>query len=207
MGKGDKRSARRKPGPRTPSGQLSRSKAALAERQEHSQRQAFEEGPQQVVLQARNRKRLPFSQPNTEKDAQKWREKATRPVSKDETRQRRLMERGSVLGRLRASGAISEKMATAGEDYCQRYLTYSATNGIPLPTAKVASYGAVRGGSRPDNIAAALAAKAAHYEDQRILRHCSAGASWAIKRACVLDEEAPLHLVVEGLRALVREGR
>ena len=42
MGKGDKRSAKRKPGPRTPSGQLSRSKAALAERQ----RVEYHRGPQ-----------------------------------------------------------------------------------------------------------------------------------------------------------------
>ena len=203
MGKGDKK---RKPGKRTPSGRLSRSKAAVAERREEDKRAAFEAGPMQTVLQARNRKRAAFKQPSA-KHARKWRDKATRPVSKAEVKERRLMQRGSVLGRMLADGAISEQMAAAGDDYCQRYISYAATNGLPRPTPQAMAYGEVRGGSRAENLRIAAISKAEHFQDQRILRQCSAGVLWAIKRACVLDEPAPVRLVVEGLKALLANGR
>lgn len=166
---------------RTASGRISRAKPV-----------AFEDGPQQVVLQAR-RRALRGVMPI---------DKATRPVGKDEAV--RLGKRGSVLGCMADDKHITAEMQAAGDDYCQRYMAYAALNGMPRPTPQGPAYGEVRGGSRPDRIKAAMAAKAEHFADQRVLTHCSAGVRWAIKRACVLDEAAPPHLVREGLIALMK---
>ena len=203
MGRGDRK---RKPGKRTASGRLSRSKTAIAERKASDQKAAFEAGPMQTVLQARNRQLGKFSQPNPN-SAAKWRAKATRPVSKEEVKERRLMQRGSVLGRMLADGLISEQMAAAGDDYCQRYISYAAMNGLPRPTPQAMAYGEVRGGSRAENLRLAAISKAEHLQDQRILRQCRAGVMWAMKRSCVLDEPAPVQLVIEGLRALLANSR
>lgn len=185
MGKGDtkaKPGRKRKAGvARTPSGRISR---AAPER--------FEDAPQQVVLQARNRMMQGVMSI----------ERATRPVSKAEAE--RLSKRGSVLGRMVDDKAITTEMMAAGDDYCQRYIAYASLNGMPRPTPQGPSYGAVRGGSRPDRIKAAIAAKADHMADQRALTHCSSGVSWAVKCACVMDESAPQHLVREGLMALMQ---
>ncbi|MGI3168409.1 hypothetical protein ACRARG_04605 [Pseudooceanicola sp. C21-150M6] len=205
MGKGDRRGGHnRKQGKRTSSGQLSRSATALAENQDREQRTQFEEGPTQTVLKARRMHRTPFKEP---KRPEKWREKHDKPVSKQEVREKRLDAVGSVLGRLWADKHITDQQLAAGQDYCERYLRYSSLNGLPRVTPKIANYGEVTGGSRPDRIKAAIAAKAAHDADQRILRKCSAGTLWAMKRACVADEAAPIHLIREGLQALVANGR
>lgn len=166
---------------RTENGRISRAKP-----------QPFEEGPQQVVLQAR-RRALRGVMPI---------DRATRPVGKDEAV--RLGKRGSVLGCMADDKHITAEMQAAGDDYCQRYMTYAGLNGMPRPTPQGPAYGEVRGGSRPERIRAAIAAKAEHFADQRVLTHCSAGVRWAVKRACVLDEAAPPHLVREGLMALMK---
>ena len=184
----------------TTSGQPSRSKEAKA----INETIRFEEGPMQTVLKARRNMRKTFREP---KDAPKWRESATRPVSKDEVRNHKLDARGSVLGRLWADGEITADERRAGEDYCQRYTTYAALSGLPRPTPQGPAYGEVRGGGRPERISATIAARAAHDEDQRILRHCGAGVMAAIKRSCVRDEPSPVHQIKEGLRALVDAGR
>lgn len=137
----------------------------------------------------------------------KWRAKTSGPVSKEQAATHKLDARGSVLGIMWADGHITAQDREAGADYAQRYGTYAALVGLPRPTPQAQAYGEVRGTSRPENIRAARMAKAAHDADQHVLRHCSAGVMWAITRACVMDEAAPLHLVQEGLRALVKAGR
>ena len=201
---------------RTPSGQISRAKP-----------ERFEDGPQQTVLQARNRMCRPFVEPHdpadwskpvyelsevgavskgpetkAEKAARKARAKMLRPVSKDDAA--RLGKRGSVLGCMADDKTITAEMQTVGDDYCQRYITYASLNGMPRPTPQGPAYGAVRGGTRPERVRAAIAAKADHMADQRVLTQCSAGVRWAMKRACVMDEAAPPHLVREGLMALMK---
>lgn len=204
MGKGDKKAHNRKAGKRTPSGRLSRAKDQVAQRQQDAERQAFEEGPQQTVLKARRRHRQKFREP-ANPDA--WREEQRKPVSKPQAKKQRLDARGSVLGRMWADGQITDQQRAAGDNYCARYLRYAALNGMPRVTPKVGSYGEVTGGSRAERLDAAMAAKAEHDRDQAILRHCTAGVRWAMKRACVTDEAAPAHLVKEGLQALVDEDR
>ena len=204
MGKGDKRAHNRKSGKRTASGRLSRSTAAVSERQEEERKQEFSQDARQTVYQARYRHRLKFRQPEEQKAADTWRKKVTSPVEKQQVKQHKLDRRGSVLGKWLADGKLTEEQVSAGEDYCQRYVRYAALNGLPRATPAGASYGDVRGGSRALRIEAAQKAKAAHAVDQAKLRHCRAGVRWAIKRACVLDEAAPLSMVKEGLDALLR---
>ena len=164
----------------------------------------FEEGPTQTVLQSRRRHRRVFKQPKDDK----WAEKDRSPVTKDQVKAMKLNERGSILGVMFAQGYITAQERTAGEDYCDRYGTYAQLSGLPKPTAKGASWGGAGGRSnRQENISATIAAKAAHMADQRVLTQCSAGVTWAMKRACVRDEPATPHLVKEGLAALVRAGR
>ncbi|WP_422073914.1 hypothetical protein [Tranquillimonas rosea] len=204
MGKGDKNHRNRKAGPREPSGKLSRKPDHVEQRRSEAAAKAFEESEMQTALMARRRHRREFREPV---DPKSWREKDAKPVSKQQMKNQQLDKRGSVLGSMWADGDITEEQHAAGLDYCERYISYSALNGLPRPTAQAASYGAVRGGSRPDRLKAAMAAKADHAEDQRILRQCSAGVTWAIKRACVTDEQAPVKQVREGLQALVNAGR
>lgn len=180
--------AKKKPGrkrktgvARTPSGQISRAAPAR-----------FEDAPQQTVLQAR-RRALRGVMPI---------DKATSPVGKDEAV--RLSKLGSVLSRMVDAGTITAEMQAAGDDYCQRYITYASLNGMPRPTPQGPAYGAVRGSTRPDRINAAIAAKADHAVDQKALTQCTSGVLWAIKRVCVMDEAAPPHLVREGLVALMK---
>lgn len=201
MGKGSKKAHNRKTGARTPTGRLSEAKAAIDARAENERREAFEDGPMQTVLRARRRQRREFRQPD---DLKKWWDQESRSVTKEQVKNQALDKRGSVLGRLLADGHMTEQQVAAGEDYCERYTRYAALNGLPRPTPQGPAYGAVRGGSRPERPDAAMKAKAAHMADQRILSKCSAGVSWAIKRACVTDEAAPLHLIREGLDALVK---
>jgi hypothetical protein len=201
MGKSNTKSHRRQEGQRTASGALSRSKAARQQRQAAQEMQRFEEAPQQVVWSARRRVLSEFSEPQ---DAAKWRARYMAPVTKAELKATGLEQAGSVLGRLQVVGDLSKEQMSAGEDYCQRYVDYAVLNGLPKLTAKTSSYSEVRGRiNRPERLAAAMAAKDAHLKDQRRLATCSAGVKWAIKRACVLDEEAPLHLIREGLNALL----
>lgn len=164
---------------------------------------AFEEGPSQVVLRARRRHRTPYR----DDDAQAYRKKDEKPVTKEQVKTMRLDQRGSVLGRLFADGKISAQELAAGNDYCERYLSYASLNGLPKPTPSAPSYGEVRGGSRPERIRAAIAAKAAHLSDNHVLRTCTAGVIPAIMRSCVRDESAPTYQIKEGLAALVRAGR
>ena len=204
MGKGDRKAHNRKKGKRTASGQLSRAKGAVAERHEEERREEFSQDARQTVYQARYRHRLEFRQPEKPKEAEAWRNKVTSSVDKQKVKQHKLDSRGSVLGRWLAEGKLTEEQVSAGEDYCHRYVRYAALNGLPRATPAGASYGDVRGGSRALRIEAAQKAKAAHAADQAKLRHCRAGVRWAIKRACVLDEAAPLSMVKEGLDALLR---
>ena len=105
-------------------------------------------------------------------------------------------------------GRLTDQERAAGLDYCQRYLEYARTNGLPNPNPKCASIDAIGGKStRAENIKRAVSAKSQHMTDQNILRHCVSGVMWAVKRACVRDEAAPSHLVKEGLAALVKENR
>ncbi len=188
---------------RTASGQPSRSAEAKAD----AVRVAFEEGPMQVALKARRRHAVTFKEPANAASASKWRKRDARPVSKDEMTAEKLQHRGSVIGRLWADGRITDQQLAAGSDYCERYIRYAALHGLPAPTPQGISYGEVRGGSRPDRLRAAMEAKRQHDADQNILRKCSAGVIWAIKRACVLDDAAPEHMICEGLQALVSAGR
>ncbi|WP_386681858.1 hypothetical protein [Loktanella sp. R86503] len=187
----------RKAGKRTKSGQLSRAKDEV-------DRRTFEESDTQTVLKARRRHRREFTQPA---DAEAWRKKDAAPVTKAQATLHKLDARGSILGILWAEGKITAQEREAGQDYCQRYIKYASTNGLPRPTVQGCAYGEVRGNSRPDNIRAAIAAKEAHRVDQNILRKCSSGVIPAIMRACVREEKAPLHQIKEGLQALVQEGR
>jgi hypothetical protein len=196
----------RKNGKRTASGQLSRSAEARAEARQAAERVSFEQGPMQTVLQARRRHRRAITVA-IESNPQPWRKADATPVSKEQMVRQKLRERGSIIGVMWAEGKLTAQELAAGNDYCQRYLSYASLNGLPRPTPQAPSYGEVRGGSRPERIRAAIAAKAAHVEDQRILRHCSAGVVPAIMRACVRDEAAPTHQVKEGLAALVKAGR
>lgn len=180
-----KASRKRKDVVREPNGRASR-------RREDVERVAFEEGPHQTVLQARRRV-LKGIMPI---------DRATRPVSKDEAV--RLGKRGSVLACMVEDNHITPEMQAAGDDYCARYIAYAGTNGLPRPTPQGPAYGAVRGGSRPERISAAIAAKKDHMVDQSALVHCTSGVRWAIRRACVMDEAAPPHLVREGLIALMK---
>lgn len=159
----------------------------------NQRRQAFEEGPQQVVLSARRRHHRGVRSIDADK----------RPVTKEQAKALRLTDRGSFLGNLMADGKLTAEQVEAGENYCQRYIAYAVLNGLPKITPQIAGYGAVRGMSRVERLDAAMAAKAVYSADQSRLRHCSAGVRQAIKRACVLDEPAPVHLVREGLDALL----
>ena len=189
-----KRKGAKKNAPREPNGRISRAKRDQPE----LDRLRFEEGPQQTVLQARRRQKrgiMPIG-------------KATAPVSKAEAQALNLNERGTVLGRLCADGHITAQEREAGDNFCARYVSYARLNGLPNPNPKCASLEGQGGKStRPDRISAAVAAKAAHMIDAKILRHCSAGVTTAVMRACVRESEAPLHQVKEGLAALVKAGR
>lgn len=182
-------------GKREKSGRLSRSDA------EH---RAFEDSPVQVALQARRRHMSEFVEPS---DASKWRSDHNKPVSKDEAKSLGLGMRGTILGDMLSDDKITPAEYTAGMDYCERYVIYASTNGLPRPTPQAPSYGEVRGGDRPERIDAARRAKAAHMADQAILAQCGPGVAWAIKRACVTEDAAPVRLVAEGLAALVKAGR
>jgi hypothetical protein len=199
-----KRAHNRKSGPREPNGRPSRRKGDTARRHEEAERLAFEDGPMQTVLRARRRHKAAFREPT---DPDKYQRRDARPVSKQEMREQKLDARGSYLGTLWADGKITDQELAAGQDYCHRYREYAALNGLPAPTPKVGSYGEIRGGSRPDRIARARAARAQHETDQAILRSCAAGTRWAMRRACILDEPAPLRLVKTGLAELVKHGR
>jgi hypothetical protein len=195
MGRGDRKWKPRKSGKREPNGRLSRVAADVADRRDESARRSFEDGPTQTVLRARRRQHKGVQSVGKDKA----------PVTKAQAHDMRLMDRGSVLGNWLADEKLTGDQVQVGEDYCRRYLAYASLNGLPLPTAKIASYSDSQGGkgTRPERIEAAIAAKAAHMEDQRILRHCSPhNIIWAIGRACVRDEMAPLDLVRIGLTAL-----
>lgn len=189
---------KRKPGPRTPSGQPSRSKEAI----EQAVRIAYEDGPQQTVLQARRRHKRPFSDTDPH-----WRDKTDGPVSKEHVTAHKLDARGSILGILWADGHITAQEREAGADYAQRYITYASLHGLPRPTPQGPAYGEVRGSTRPDNILAARYAKAAHDADQAILRQHGRYVVDAMRRACIMDERAILRLLQIGLRALVKAGK
>ena len=153
----------------------------------------------QTALQARKRQLLGVTDISA----------ATRPVSKDEAAKRRLMDRGSVLGRLWADGVITAQELAAGNDYCDRFLAYSRLTGLPSPTISSVPLGDARGrGLAPDRPAAAERAREAHYQDQHLLRATGElGVLWSMERACIRDEEAPARLVKLGLAALVAAGR
>ena len=200
LGKGDRKWKPSKAGKRTPSGQLSRAKDAVEDRRNESARVSFEEGPTQTVLRARRRQR----------NGVKTIAKDKTPVTKAQAQDMRLFERGSILGNWLADGKLTREQVQAGEDYCARYITFASLNGLPRPTAKIANYSDSQGGqpTRPERLQAAIAAKSAHMEDQRLLRHCSPhNVAWAIRRACVTDEAAPLDLVKVGLAALMARTR
>jgi hypothetical protein len=181
---------KRKEGARTASGKLSRSKEA-------TERRAYEDSPIQTVMQARRRALNGVNSIEADR----------RPVTKEQTAALGLNHRGSVLGRWKCDGLLDAAQQQAGEDYCQRYRAYSGAMGLPKPTAQIGAYGAVSGGGRPEDIERTQRAKLQHGIDQRILTQCSAGVMWAMKRACVCDEPAAVHLVSEGLRALVAAKR
>lgn len=197
---------------REPSGRLSRKKEDVATR-------AFEEGPQQTVLQARRRTNEPFSQPvdtwslderevlKSDEACKKWRERMTAPVSKGEASRKGLLERGTVLWSLCADGEITREQAAAGDNFAARYVRYASLNGLPKITPSGSSYGDVRGGSRPERLEAARLAKADHMIDRRIIMSCSAGAWWAMVRTCVENEPAPIYLLKLALSALVENER
>lgn len=153
----------------------------------------------QTVLRARRRHKRKINDDYIEDDK--------KPVTKQQMKNMKLLDRGSFLGRLHAEGEITDRELSAGQDYCQRYITYASLNGLPRPTAKGSNIGVSGGGSRPDRLEAAIRSKAAHMDDMAILRGCSAGVIWAMKRGCITDDEAPVSLVREGLRALVDSGR
>ena len=186
---------KRSKAPRTASGQLSRSKSAKAIRHEEIERQSFEEGPQQTVLRARRRQAKGVRTIEADR----------RPVSKDEAKRLRLHDRGTILGQWLAEGKLTLEQVQAAGDYAMRYEAFRSLNGLPKPTAKIASYSDTHGGiARPERIRAAKAAKAAHMADQAKLRHCTAGTRDAMRKACIAETPAPFHLVLEGIKALMR---
>jgi hypothetical protein len=198
---------------------MGRKRKAGAKRQPNGRinhkHQAFEEGPQQVVLRARRRARKPVPvlecagrQPTVQEitdhkqKTEAYRQADQKPVTKDQAKSQKLSERGSVLGNWLADGLLTREQVQIGEDYCARFMAYTSLNGLPRATAGISGYGDIRGGTQPDRIKAAVAAKAAHMADQARLRHCTAGVRAAMRRACVTDDPAPLHLVREGIDAL-----
>lgn len=186
---------KRKRGKRTATGQLSRSKSAVTQRRQDAARERFEDGPTQVVLQARRRHKRGVRSIEADR----------KPVSKEQAKNMRLYDRGTILGNWLAEGKLTlEQVAVAG-DYAARYEAYRRLNGLPSPTAKTASYSdAPRGAEdKRDRVRAAMMAKAAHDADQAKLRHCTAGTRQAMRRACITEDPAPLHLVVEGINSLM----
>lgn len=181
---------KRKTGKREPNGRLSRRKADV-------EAARFEDDARQTVWQARRRHLRGVKDIEGDKA----------PVSKDQAKALRLSDRGSILGNWMADGKLTPEQVRAGEDFCARYLDFAHLNGLPTPTAKIGNYGAVRGGSRPERLEAARRAKAAHHADKAILKRCRAGVYWAMRRACVCDELAPIEWVREGCRALIDAGR
>jgi hypothetical protein len=185
MGKANKRGRKRKQGLRTPSGQLSRSQEA----REVQQRIAFEEGPQQTVLQAR-RRHMGKHKPG--------------PVTKEEAQRLKLYDRGSPLGDWLAQGKLTRGHIEVAGDFAARCARYRKMCGLPKATAQVGAYGAVRGGSGDPDPEQATAARRAHMADQAELQRCAAGTRKAMHDACVCLEPAPLWLVKQGIEALAR---
>lgn len=180
---------------RTASGRPSRSKEAA----EYAERVAFENGPQQTVLQARRNHIGAFKEPT---NAEAYRAELAATVSKEQAKAAKLHNRGTVLGNLWADGKITDQMLAAGNDYAQRYAAYASLNGLPLPNPASSSYGAVRGGERPERLRAAVAARVAHKADADALYGCGHGVRDAVHKVAVLDTRAPLRLVVKGLKRL-----
>jgi hypothetical protein len=189
MGKGDKNHKRRKTKVRTPSGQPSRAKHVLQAKQADAERQRFEEGAQQVVLQAR-RRRLGIISDD--------------PVTREEAAKLALFDRGNPLGDWLADGYLTRGHIEVAGDYAVRHRRYTRLCGLPKPTPKIGAYKAATGVScdpdpDPDD---AARARRAHMEDQAALRRCSPGVRDQMYRACILMEPATLRWVREGIEAL-----
>lgn len=201
MGKGSRKSPNRKTGRRTASGALSRSKAAKQERQEVEDVRSFAEAPQQVVWQARRRQQTAFQEPE---NSATWRSKQLAPVTKAEVQKHGLDLAGSILGRLVVQGELTKEEMAAGEDYCDRYLRYTALNGLPRPTPRMLRYSAVKGrANTADRIEAAVAVKKAHFRDRRALDQCGEAVRLAVEQASVHDQPAPIKALKIGLNALI----
>jgi hypothetical protein len=187
MGKGDKNHKRRKTRVRTPSGQPSRAKHVLEAKHADAERQRFEEGAQQVVLQARRRHLGIISDD---------------PVTREEAAKLALFDRGNPLGDWLADGYLTRGHIEIAGDYAARHRRYTTLCGLPKPTPGIGAYGAVRGLSGDPDPDAAVKARRAHMEDQAALLRCSPGVRDQMHRACILMEPATLRWVREGIEAL-----
>lgn len=179
---------KRKAGKREPNGRLSRAEV--------------KEDPRDVVIQAR-RRRLMASRLDMGCDSEKWRIDATAPVTKEERAIFRLC--GDRLFDLEMRGELHPDQVSAGHDFAARYLRYAVTNGIPRRTAKISTYGAIKGLIADADDETAERAKMAHFEDCRVIRLESyPGALDHVFRACVEDARASIYLLRSGLDALIR---
>lgn len=171
----------------------------LSQAKDEVESRRFEESPMQVALQARRRQNKTFTEPDSPED---WREANARLVTKPEAKA--LQAKGGETGRMKS---LTPEEREAGERMAERRIRYMATNGIPRPTAQGAAYGAVRGGSRPENARLARICAEEAGIDETVLKRCGAGVWTMVHRACVELLPANERMVKEGLAALLKENR
>ena len=184
MGKGD----RKKPRPRTASGQYSRAKGVSGATLDTLERKTFEQDARQTAYQARARRRgLP----------------SDGPVTKAQVQRHRLDLGETPLETWLRTGALTAEQVAAAEAYAIRRADFCAAYGLPMGLPTAASYGATRGGSAPLDEEAAMKAKAALRACERLLNDCGRRVKWAMDEAAIHNRRAPVHLVRAGCDALI----
>lgn len=190
MGKGDPRRRKggrpRKEGPRFPCGKL-RPQATL----EQVERATWATSPLQPVLQTLRRHHDGVHSPE--------------PVSKEDAR--RLMQRTTILGQLRADGHITQEQEEAGRAYAELLHRHAAIIGLPRGAPVSVSYGVVRGGASPPTEETIRAVREAYRAATRALTRHGVAVKYVTDDAVTRTEGRPksLRLLTVGLDALAKK--
>lgn len=178
----------RKAGKRTKSGRLSRA--------------GVTEDARDVVIQARRRRRMAISL-DLGCDIQKWKDEALAPVTRAERAS--LALDGDILYQMERDGMLDAEQVSAAMDFAARYLRYAIMCGIPSRSAKVASYGAIRGMPKEHDPEDAQRAKDAHMADLMVVqRDAIAGAKLHLFAAAVEGRAASAFALRSALDVLIR---
>jgi hypothetical protein len=179
----------RKAGKRTKSGRLSRAGAV-------------QEDPRDIVFLAR-RRRLNAALLDASVEIDKWRRAMSRPLTKEE--KAFLSRAGDRLYELEMAGELHADQVGAGHDFAARYSRFAQTQGIPTRTAKVGSYGAVRGAPVEFDDEVCRRARDAHAADVDAIRaHALPGALDHLFAAVVEDRTADPAMIRSACDALIR---